>query len=155
MRPRALVLAVAVATATIAAATQLAQFRSAVAQQVRPANPAPCTCPGTERTPNPTPRPRFAEYSAEYSHGDLDDSDEIAALDAIRIALTEVGDGSSYVWHRGNGRLSGVIHPTASFKDAAGRVCRHIVLVLTTGVRTGRAEGIACRVEGGRWQLEG
>jgi len=151
MRPRAVVLTVAVATATIAAAIQLAQFRSAVAQQVRPANPAPCACPGSERSPTPAPRPRLAEYS----HGDLDDSDEIAALDAIRIALTEVGDGASYVWHRGNGRLSGAIHPTASFKDAAGRVCRHIVLVLSTGVRTGRTEGIACRVEGGGWQLEG
>jgi hypothetical protein len=151
MRPRAVVLAVAVATATIAAAIQLAQFRSAVAQQVRPATPAPCTCPGTERAPTPAPRPRFAEYS----QGGLDDSDEIAALDAIRIALTEVGDGASYVWHRGNGRLSGVIQPTASFKDAAGRICRHIVLVLTTGVRTGRTEGIACRLEGGRWQFEG
>jgi 17 kDa outer membrane surface antigen len=99
----------------------------------------------------PAPRPQFAEHSQE----ELDDSDEIAALDAIRIALTEVGDGSSYVWHRGNGRLSGVIHPTASFRDQSGRVCRHIVLVLTTGPRSGRIEGIACRLGDGSWQLEG
>jgi surface antigen len=59
------------------------------------------------------------------------------------------------VWHRNNGRLSGVVHPTLSFKDAAGRVCRHIVLVLTTGYRRGRVEGVACRLADGRWQLEG
>jgi surface antigen len=99
---------------------------------------------------NAPPRPRLADHSR-----DLDDSDEIAALDAIRIALTEVGDGSSYVWHRENGRISGVVHPTASFKDRTGRVCRHIVVVLTTGFRTGRVEGIACRLGDGTWQLEG
>jgi surface antigen len=96
------------------------------------------------------PRPRAAGHDQE-----LDGTDEIAALDAIRVALSEVGDGASYVWHRNNGRLSGVIHPTASFKDASGRVCRHIVLVLTTGMRTGRIEGVACRLSNGRWQLEG
>ena len=56
---------------------------------------------------------------------------------------------------KNSGRLSGVIQPTASFKDTAGRVCRHIVLVLTTGVRSGRVEGVACRLTDGRWQLEG
>ena len=100
--------------------------------------------------PRATPRPRLADHSQG-----LDDSDEIATLDAIRLVLTEVGDGATYVWHRDNGRLSAVIHPTASFKDATGRVCRHIVLVLTTGVRSGRVEGVACRLGDGRWQLEG
>jgi surface antigen len=84
-----------------------------------------------------------------------DDSDEIAALEAIRVALTEVGDGGAYVWHRQHGRLSGVVIPTASFKDRTGRVCRHIHLLLTRGERIGSAEGIACRLGDGRWQLDG
>jgi 17 kDa outer membrane surface antigen len=133
-----------------AVAASLALLEPLAAQQQRPAEPAPCTCSTPEKGPTPPARPRFADHSQ-----DLDDSDEIAALEAIRIALTEVGDGSSYVWHRGNGRLSGVIHPTVSFKDQSGRVCRHIVVVLTTGFRTGRAEGVACRLEDGQWQLEG
>jgi surface antigen len=85
----------------------------------------------------------------------LDESDEIAALEAIRIALTEVGDGSTYVWRRQYGRLSGIVQPTISFKNASGRVCRHILLIMTVGTATGRAEGIACRLPDGRWQLEG
>jgi surface antigen len=96
------------------------------------------------------PRSKLADQSPR-----LDASDEIAALDAIGLALREVADGSSFVWHRHHGRLSGVVQPTASFKDAAGRVCRHIVVVLTTGARTGRAEGIACRLADGHWQLDG
>lgn len=85
----------------------------------------------------------------------LDESDEIAALEAIRVALTEVGDGSTYVWRRQHGRLSGIVQPTVSFKNAAGRICRHILLILTVGTATGRAEGIACRLPDGRWQLDG
>ena len=83
-----------------------------------------------------------------------DDSDEIAALEAVRIALTEVGDGGAYVWRRRRGSLSGVVMPTVSFKDGE-RVCRHIRLLLTRGKRVGTAEGIACRLADGRWQFEG
>jgi len=60
------------------------------------------------------------------------------------VALTEVGDGGTYVWYRQHGRLSGIVQPTSSFKDPAGRVCRHILLIMTVGTATGRAEGIAC-----------
>jgi hypothetical protein len=85
----------------------------------------------------------------------LDAKDEIAALERIQYALSEIGDGSTYVWTRWHGRLSGVIHPTTSFKDRSGKVCRHIVVLLTTGKRTARKEGIACRLASGRWQLDG
>jgi surface antigen len=85
----------------------------------------------------------------------LDADDEIAALEAIRVALTEVGDGSSYVWHRRTGQLSGLVQPTQSFKDAAGRVCRQLIVILSAGQRSGRFEGTACRLTSGRWQLEG
>ena len=85
----------------------------------------------------------------------LDENDEIAALEAIRVALSEVSDGGTYVWRRQHGRLSGIVQPTVSFKNAAGRVCRHILLIMTVGTATGRAEGIACRLATGRWQLDG
>jgi hypothetical protein len=85
----------------------------------------------------------------------LDEDDEIAVLEAIRVALTEVGDGSTYVWHRRHGRLSGMVQPTSSYKDRTGRVCRHIRLIMNAGTHTGRVEGVACRLNNGRWQLDG
>jgi surface antigen len=88
-------------------------------------------------------------------HPQADVSDEIAALQAIDIALSEVADGSSYVWHAAHGRLSGVIHPTSSFRDRRGSVCRHIVITLSAAARSGRIEGIACRLNDGSWQLAG
>jgi hypothetical protein len=85
----------------------------------------------------------------------LDEEDEIAALEAIRVALSEVGDGVSYVWHRRYGQLGGLVQPTHSFIDVHGRVCRSIIVILSAGPRSGRIEGTACRLAGGRWQLEG
>lgn len=104
-----------------------------------------------DKTPNPrASKPKFADLQIE-----LNENDEIAALEAIRVALSEVADGASYVWHRWHGRLSGIVQPTASFKDPAGRVCRHIVLSMVSTARSARVEGIACRLNDGRWQLEG
>jgi len=91
---------------------------------------------------------------AEFPH-QLDANDEIAALERIQYALTEVGDGSTYVWRRWHGRLSGIVQPTSSFKDPEGKVCRHMVVMLTTGKHTKKQEGIACRLPSGRWQLDG
>lgn len=85
----------------------------------------------------------------------LSEADEIATLDAIRLALSEVADGSTYVWYRHHGRLNGLVTPTASFKDRQDRVCRHVLLILSAGTQTGRIEGIACRNDTGRWLLEG
>jgi hypothetical protein len=124
----------------------------------KPPGQPPCTCPNVAPRPAPEPnkapagsvKPKFAETNAH-----LDEMDEIAALEAIRVALSEVGDGNSYVWYRRHGRLSGIVQPTVSFKDRAGRVCRHILLIMTVGAATGRAEGIACRLGDGRWQLDG
>jgi hypothetical protein len=94
-----------------------------------------------------------APHSVVRPH--LDVSDETATLEAVHFALSQIGDGSSYVWHRRNGRLSGIVHPTSSFKDATGKVCRHIVLELSSGDFARRTEGIACRLHTGVWQLEG
>lgn len=96
------------------------------------------------------PKPALADLKAT-----LDDSDAIAALEAVQVALTEVGDGATYVWHRQHGRLSGAIQATSSFKDPAGHVCRHIVVALTSGSYSRKAEGIACRQHNGVWMLEG
>jgi 17 kDa outer membrane surface antigen len=114
--------------------------------------PGPATNPCTSKEPreNLWPRPKYAEARPV-----LHVSDEVAALEALHLALTEVGDGSSYVWQRRNGELSGVVQPTASFKDANGRICRHIVLLLSSQDYSKRTEGIACRLSHGAWQLEG
>lgn len=85
----------------------------------------------------------------------LDEKDEIAALERIQYALAEVGDGKTYVWRRWHGKLSGLVQPTSSFKDPEGKVCRHLLVMMTTGLNTKRREGIACRLPSGRWQLEG
>ena len=85
----------------------------------------------------------------------LEQADEIAVLDAVQIALTQAGDGASYVWRRGQGRISGAIRPTSTFRDASGHVCRHIEMMLTSGTYTRRTEGIACRKADGVWDLEG
>jgi 17 kDa outer membrane surface antigen len=86
---------------------------------------------------------------------ELDAKDEIAALERVQYALSEVGDGTTYVWRRWHGRLAGVIHPISSFKDPSGKVCRHMMVLLTTGKRTSKMEGVACRLPSGRWQLDG
>lgn len=103
-------------------------------------------------TGKPWPRPNYSDASAAAP---LDITDEAATLEAIHLALSELGDGASYVWHRRNGRISGVINPTTSFKDPRGRVCRHVVMTLTAGPHSSRTEGIACRMADKSWRLEG
>jgi surface antigen len=107
-----------------------------------------CSCP--EKSGKPSTRPKFADLKSG-----LDESDEIAALESVQFALAEVGDGATYVWHRRHGRLSGVVQPTTSFKDAYGNVCRHVMVMLTSGPVSKKTEGIACRLANGIWQLDG
>ena len=86
----------------------------AFAHDVKPPEQPTCTCPNPGPNPSKPPavsaKPKFAETNAH-----LDENDEIAALEAIRVALTEVGDGGTYVWHRQHGRLSGIVQPTLRF----------------------------------------
>ncbi len=84
----------------------------------------------------------------------LDQDDEYAALESVQYALSEVADGSSYVWHRGHGQLSGIVKPISSFKDSHGGVCRHAQVVLSGAVGTKQTEIVACRLATGIWQLE-
>ncbi len=120
-----------------------------------PSKPTPgetsCTCPGNApEKPKLWPKPKYAELKP-----DLSDQDEIAALEAVHLALTEVGDGFSYVWHQKGGRLSGVIQPTSTFRDSSGKICRHLMLAMSAGGIARSTEGIACRLINGSWQLEG
>jgi surface antigen len=69
--------------------------------------------------------------------------------------LTEVADGSSYVWHRSNGRLSGIVKPVSSFKDTNGAVCRHVIVMLNGEDVTKKTETVACRMNNGVWKLDG
>jgi surface antigen len=139
--------ATAVAAGALGAA--LALSAAVWAAEIAPAQTRPCACPD-QTAPESQARPKYAGLQSN-----LDEDDEIAALEAIRIALSEVGDGSKFVWRRANGRISGAITPTSSFKDTGGRVCRHIVILLAAGRRTGKIEGVACRLGDGRWALEG
>ncbi len=113
-----------------------------------------CSCPDSENA-RPWPRPKFADAMPPDGLPTLDTTDKIATLEAVHLALSQLGDGASYVWHRRNGRISGVISPTVSFKDAQGRVCRHIIMTLTAGTNTARTEGVACRMADKSWRLEG
>jgi hypothetical protein len=96
------------------------------------------------------PRPKVASQRPA-----LERVDEIAALEALQVALSEVGDGATYVWHRPGGRLSGIVRPTTSFRSREGKICRHLELLLTAGTFTRRVEGVACRLPDGIWSLHG
>lgn len=105
--------------------------------------PAAAGCPGANSTTLKLPdRPA------------LNLIDEFAALESVQLALTEVADGSSYIWHRDHGRLSGLVKPVKSFKDTHGAVCRQAVVVLNGADVTKRTEIVACRLPTGIWQLE-
>ncbi len=104
-----------------------------------------CSCPRSSSI-----RPKFAGL-----HAPLDETDEVAALESLQFALTEVADGSSYVWHRSNGRLSGIVKPMSSFKDSQGSICRNVLVVLNSADTTKKTEVVACRLTTGVWQLDG
>jgi len=112
-----------------------------------------CGCPAPKE--KLWARPKFAEQPSVARPVMLDETDEIAALESVQFALSEVGDGASYIWHRNNGRLSGLVQPLTSFKDQQGQVCRHVVVILTAGSNSKKAEGVACRANSGQWKLEG
>jgi surface antigen len=120
----------------------------AAAAEVASRSSASCSCPNSGA--QKSAKPKFAGLP-----GALDESDEIAALESVQYALSEVADGSSYAWHRSNGRLSGVVKPLASFKDKQGSVCRHVLVVLNSSDLTKKTEAVACRLTTGVWQLEG
>jgi hypothetical protein len=140
-------LVLAAATAVMLVALVFLSGNGASAGE-RPSDEARCACPDGEQR---AARPKFAELDGRS----LDESDEIAALESIQVGLSRMDDGNPFVWKRSNGRLSGIVRPTSSFRNATGAVCRHVVVLLTTGYKTRTAEGIACRTANRRWVLEG
>lgn len=85
----------------------------------------------------------------------LDSTDRELALNALQVALSELGDGGSLVWKRESRGLTGVIKPVSAFRDASGRICRHLTYSLTLGTYAKEVEGIACRESDGKWSLQG
>lgn len=85
----------------------------------------------------------------------LDQSDRAAAVQALQLALSELGDGVTLVWRRPTRGLVGRIKPVSAFRDDQGRVCRHVVYSLALGTYQRRIEGVACRRPDGYWSLSG
>ena len=85
----------------------------------------------------------------------LDGSDRVAAIRALQLALSELGDGVTLVWRRPERDLVGRIKPVSAFRDVKGRVCRHVVYALALGTYQRQIEGIACREPDGSWALSG
>jgi hypothetical protein len=118
---------------------------------VRASESGACRCGEAMASPEqPPPDPLLRVIRPK-----LGSLDEIAALQAVHVGLTDAADGATFVWVRPHGRLGGTVRPTASFKDAEGRVCRHLVVTLKSGTYVRAAEGIACRQPDGSWALEG
>ncbi len=85
----------------------------------------------------------------------LDHSDRTVALQALQMALTELGDGVTLVWRRPVSQLSGRVKPVSAFRDDQGRICRHVVYSLVHDGHQREIEGVACREEDGRWSIAG
>ena len=92
----------------------------------------------------------FAELRAK-----LDGNDRAIALNALQVALSELGDGAQLVWQRPSRELTGVIKPVSAFRDDEGRVCRHLTYSLSLGTYVRQVEGVACREPNGAWSLAG
>lgn len=85
----------------------------------------------------------------------LDRSDRAVALQALQMALTELGDGVTLVWRRPASQLSGRIKPVSAFRDDQGHLCRTVVYSLARDGREKEIEGVACRLEDGSWAIAG
>jgi surface antigen len=85
----------------------------------------------------------------------LDRSDRVAAVQALELALSELGDGVTLVWQRPERGLVGRIKPVSAFRDDRGRVCRHVLYSLALGTYRRQIEGVACRESDGSWSLSG
>jgi surface antigen len=142
-------LAAALAAALALGATLFFAVDGATATEPR-SDGAACPCAVNKQGNKPWSPRTHADLKAT-----LNARDEVAALEAVQWALTTAADGATFVWHRQHGRLSGFVQPTSSFKDASSRVCRHMVMMLSSGGYSRKAEGVACREPNGVWWLAG
>ncbi len=75
-------------------------------------------------------------------------------LSAIRHALRQVADGSSYRWHHKRSRLTGRIRPTSTYFNTSGQLCRHIYISLSYITAHKNSQALACRNKNGQWTLK-
>jgi surface antigen len=99
--------------------------------------------------------PADPALDAEALRATLTPDDPVALLEALRVALDEVADGATYVWHRVDAPLQGAIRPTASFRDDSGAICRRLSVTLTLGATSRWTDAVACREDSGRWSISG
>jgi surface antigen len=85
----------------------------------------------------------------------LDRGDRHAAIAALRLALSELGDGVVLLWQRPACGLKGRITLRSAFQDDRGRICRHVVYWLAHGDYERQIEAIGCREPDGSWSLSG
>ena len=152
-----------VAASLFFASVLVLPIRTAIADQPAPvAQPATATEPSPEdpmswsanvAPPADAPANGLADLATLKSQ--LSAADHHAALEAMQYALTELGDGATFVWHRKAGLISGMVRPTASFVDARGAVCRHLVFKLSVANYSKQIEGDACRSKSKQWQVAG
>lgn len=102
-----------------------------------------------------TGAPLLSSRTIAQLKAELDQTDRLAVLEAIHVGLSDAPDGATYMWRRHNGKIAGSVHPTTSFRDTEGRVCRFLVFQLMLGAHLSRVEGIACRQDDRSWLLEG
>jgi len=85
----------------------------------------------------------------------LGGSDPTVALQALQMALTELGDGATLAWRLPDSQLRGRVKPKSAFRDETGRICRTLVYALARGANEKQIEGTACREASGRWMIVG
>ena len=152
-----------VAAASLLAALFVVPIGSAIADQSsgkavsatakEPSPEDPMSWSANVAPPADTPTSGLADLATLKSQ--LSAADHRAALEAMQYALTELGDGATFVWHRKAGLISGMVRPTASFVDARGSVCRHLVFKLSVANYSKQIEGDACRSKNKQWQVAG
>jgi hypothetical protein len=81
-------------------------------------------------------------------------ADEFAALYALQIALSRIGDGQTYVWGRPKRQLRALITPINSYRNETGSICREIIVSMVLGSYLKRIETTACRAKDHSWQLQ-
>ena len=92
--------------------------------------------------------------SFEALRAKLEPDDPVAVLEAIGFALAEVGDGSTYIWHRIDGPLMGNVRMVSTYRGNDGAVCRNLSVTLTLGkVSRPPTSATACRDADGNWVL--
>jgi len=93
-------------------------------------------------------------HSLAKLRAQLDYKDQLIAMRALHLALTQVPDGGSFVWRKNSRSLKGLIKPTKAFRNSDGQVCRHLIYAMSLGRYQKRIEGVACRTGDGTWQLK-